>query len=76
MTGWTLASVKAHNLALEGYCQAEGCNHFYGFDLDRLIADVGGDYAVSEIPELSCANCGGPLKIMLASIPPGQDEPG
>jgi hypothetical protein len=74
MTGWTLASVKARNLALEAYCQAEGCNRFYVFDLEALIDSVGGDYAVSDIPQMTCAACGGPLKIMLAAVPPGQDD--
>jgi hypothetical protein len=74
MTGWTLASVKAHNLALEAYCQAKGCNRFYVFDLDALIASVGAGYAVSDIPQMTCAACGGELKIMLAAVPPGQDD--
>jgi hypothetical protein len=74
MSGWTLAGVKAHNLALEAYCQAEGCNRFYTFDLDGLIANVGGDYAVSDIPQMTCAACGGPLEIMLAAVPPDQSD--
>jgi hypothetical protein len=74
MTGWTLASVKAHNLQLEAYCQSEGCNHFYAFDLEVLIASVGADFAVSDIPQMTCTACGGPLKIMLAAVPPEQDD--
>jgi hypothetical protein len=74
MSGWTLASVKAHNLALEAYCQAEACNRFYTFDLDALIAGVGGNYAVSDIPRMTCAACGGELKIMLAAIPPDPSD--
>jgi hypothetical protein len=74
MTGWTLAAVKARNLSLEAYCQNDGCKRFYAFDLDQLIAGVGADYAVSDIPPMTCEACGGALKIMLAAVPPGQDD--
>ena len=74
MSGWTLAGVKARNLELEAYCQAEGCKRFYTFDLESLIAGVGPDYAVSDIPQMTCAACAGPLKIMLAAVPPEPDD--
>ena len=41
LTSWTLGAVKARNLALEGYCQTEGCGHFYTFSVDDLIASAG-----------------------------------
>ena len=36
-TAWTLGAIKQRNLALEGYCQTEGCGHFYMFKVDDLI---------------------------------------
>ena len=45
----TLAAIKHRNLALEGYCQTEGCGHFYVFNVDELIASAGADYLVPEI---------------------------
>ena len=71
MTGWTLGQIKASNLTLEGYCQTEGCGHFFAFDLDALIARAGPDFAVPEfIPDMNCLQCGGRLKVYLAAIPP------
>lgn len=70
LTSWTLGAIKARNLALEGYCQTEGCGHFYIFSIDDLIASAGPDYIVPEIlPGVECSACGGPLKFMLA-LPP------
>jgi hypothetical protein len=76
MTDWTLAAIKANNLSLEAYCQTEGCKHFFVFDLDRLTALAGPDYAVPEIiPDMACTECGGLLKTALAMLPPaGEDE--
>jgi hypothetical protein len=48
-TAWTLGAIKQRNLALEGYCQTEGCGHFYVFKVDDLIASAGPDYVVPEI---------------------------
>jgi uncharacterized SAM-dependent methyltransferase len=76
MTGWTFGSVKARNMALEAYCQNGVCRRFYVFNLDQLIAAMGADYLVSEIPQLSCEACGGPMEIKLALVPPGQDLSG
>ena len=73
MTDWTLGAIKARNLALEGYCQTEGCKRFFTFDVDRLIALAGPDYLVPDfIPDMTCSECGGRLKTMLAMIPPEQ----
>ena len=70
-TTWTLAAIKQRNLALEGYCQTEGCGHFYAFNVDDLIASAGPDYVVPEIlPGIVCTACGGDLKFKLAMMPP------
>jgi hypothetical protein len=75
MSGWTLGQVKAMNLQLEASCRAEGgCRRFFVFDLDRLIEGVGADYALSDIPPMTCEECGRPLKIELASVPPGREN--
>jgi len=75
MTDWTLAAIKARNLALEGYCQTAGCKHFFVFDLDRLIAVAGPDYIVPDvIPDMVCTECGGPLKTALAMMPPAEQD--
>lgn len=77
MTAWTLSAIKQRNLALEGYCQTEGCNNFYVFDLDGLICSAGPDYVLPEIlPGITCLACGGVLKAKLAMMPPGDDEGG
>jgi hypothetical protein len=70
-TSWTLGAIKARNLALEGYCQTEGCGHFYTFSVDDLIASAGPNYLVPKIlPGVECSACGGELKFMLAMMPP------
>jgi hypothetical protein len=75
MSEWTLGQVKAMNFRLEASCRAEGgCRRFYVFDLDRLIERVGADYALSDIPPMTCEACGRRLKIELASVPPGQED--
>ena len=66
MSEWTLGAVQARGMQLEASCKNESCRHFYVFELDRLIGMVGADYAVSDIPLMTCDNCGGPLKIELA----------
>jgi hypothetical protein len=40
-TAWSLGAIKERNLALEGYCQTEGCGHFYVFNVDNLILGLG-----------------------------------
>ena len=68
---WTLGAIKERNLALEGYCQTEGCGHFYVFKVDNLISGMGADYVVPEIlPGAVCKECGGALKFKLAMMPP------
>ena len=70
-TTWTLGAIKQRNLALEGYCQTDGCGHFYVFNLDNLIASAGPDYVVPEIiPGMVCTACGGDLKFKLGMMPP------
>jgi hypothetical protein len=44
LTTWTLGAIKERNLALEGYCQTEGCGRFYVFDVDALISGMGLSY--------------------------------
>ena len=73
MTGWTFRDVKARNMALEAYCQNEACRRFYVFNLNPLIAALGADYFVSDIPQLACEACGGPMAIKLALVPPEPD---
>ena len=48
LTTWTLGAIKERNLALEGYCQTEGCGHFYVFNVDNLISGMGADYVMAE----------------------------
>jgi hypothetical protein len=43
---------------------------FYVFDLDQLIAALGPDHLVSDIPQLACEACGGAMEIKLAFLPP------
>ena len=74
MTGWTFSSVKVQNLTLEAYCRNDSCRRFYIFDLDQLITTMGPDYLVSDIPQLSCEACGGPMEVKLALVPPQEDE--
>jgi hypothetical protein len=72
-TTWTLGAIKVRNLALEGYCQTEGCGRFYVFDVDNLIATAGADYVVSDIlPGIVCTECSGALKFKLAMVPPDE----
>ena len=71
LTTWTLGAIKERNLALEGYCQTEGCGRFYVFDVDNLIATAGADYVVPDIlPGIVCTECSGALKFKLAMVPP------
>ena len=67
-TTWTLTAIRQRGFALEGYCQTAGCGHFYAFDIDALIEACGADYLVPEIlPGVTCGQCNGALKFMLAS---------
>jgi uncharacterized SAM-dependent methyltransferase len=75
MSDWTFGALKARNMALEAYCQNPSCRRFYVFDLDNLIAEMGPDYLVSDIPQLDCQACGSPMEIKLAFVPPEPDSP-
>ena len=71
LTSWTLGAIKDRHLALEGYCQTEGCGRFFVFNVDNLIASAGANYVVPEIlPGIVCAECGGTLKFKLAMKAP------
>jgi hypothetical protein len=70
LTTWTLGAIKTRNLALEGYCQTEGCGNFYVFDVDGLIDRFGSDWVVPEYLPVECMECGGRLKFVLAMPPP------
>ena len=73
-TTWTLGAIKERNLALEGYCQTQGCDQFYVFNVDNLISGMGADYMVPEIlPGIVCKECGGDLKFKLAMARPRDD---
>jgi hypothetical protein len=75
MTGWTLGSIKARGLTLEGHCTDRDCGYFASFELDRLIASAGADYRVPEfVPGIECPHCGRPLKAMLAALPPDESS--
>ena len=74
-TSWTLAAIKARGLVLEGYCETEGCGHFFVFNVDGLIESAGADYLVPEyLPGIACDVCGGRLKFKLAMVPPVRRE--
>lgn len=66
---WTLSAIKARNMALEGYCETQGCQRFYTFEVDGLIDGFGGDWLVPEILPIACTECGGKLKFKLAMMP-------
>ena len=61
--------MKTRNIALEGYCQTEGCGHFHVFDVDGLIDRFGSEWLVHEYLPVECMECGGRLN-MLAMMPP------
>jgi hypothetical protein len=69
-TTWTLGAIKERNMALEGYCETEGCGHFYVFDVDGLIERFGSEWLVPEYLPVECMECGGRLKFMLGMTPP------
>jgi uncharacterized SAM-dependent methyltransferase len=76
MSDWTFGAVIARNMAVEAYCQNAACRRFYVFDLDYLIAEMGADYLVSDIPQLDCQACGSPMEIKLAMMRPEDDSSG
>jgi hypothetical protein len=74
MSEWTLGSVKERNMEINALCATEGCRHLYVFDLDALIEGAGADYAVADIPPMTCPRCDGPLAIRLSFVQPEPDE--
>ena len=46
LSTWTLGSVKASGMELEGGCKTPGCNEFARFDVDGLISRFGADWLV------------------------------
>jgi hypothetical protein len=72
MSDLTLGKIKAAGNGLDGHCVTEGCRTWFGFDLDKLIVDLGPDWVLPEfVPEFTCTECGGPLKFYLVGYPPG-----
>jgi hypothetical protein len=77
MSDWTLGAVKARNMEIVALCEVESCRYMIVFDLDALIAGVGPDYPLDDIPAMDCPRCGtSPLTIRLsfADPPPESDE--
>jgi hypothetical protein len=77
MSDWTLGAVKARNMEIVALCEAEGCRHMFAFDLDALIAGVGADHKLGDIPPLSCPKCWvKPLlnRLSFADPPPEPEE--
>ena len=62
-TVWTLGAIKERNLELEGYCQTQGCGHFYVFNVENLISGI---WRGLRGPGAVCKECGGDLKFKLA----------
>ena len=76
MSDWTLGAIKARNIAINALCDQQDCRHLFVFNLDQLIAGVGADYKLADIPPMTCPQCGlSPLTIRLAfAEPPPADE--
>jgi hypothetical protein len=75
MSDWTLGAVKARNMEINALCEQESCRHLFTFDLDALIASVGPDYKLADIPPMECPRCGvSPLAIRLSFVDPPQEE--
>ena len=72
LTAWTLGSVKASGMELEGGCKTPGCNEFARFDVDGLIERVGADWLVPQILPVRGETCGEWLHFQLAVL---HDEP-
>ena len=73
LSSWTLGSVKASGMELEGACATPGCNEFARFDVDRLIERFGADWRVPQILPSRCSVCGEWFKFQLAVL--HDDEP-
>jgi len=77
MSDWTLGAVKARNMEIVALCEAESCRHMFSFDLDALIAGVGPDYRLADIPPLACPKCGASpltLRLSFADPPPEAED--
>ena len=71
LTTWTLGAIRQRHMALEGYCETEGCGRFYVFDVDGLIDGFRAEWQVPEyLPGIACTECGGRLQFKLAMKPP------
>jgi hypothetical protein len=77
MSDWTFGAIKARHMAINALCEQEDCRHLFVFDLDQLIAGVGPDFALDDIPPMACPQCGeSPLTIRLSFTdpPPSPDD--
>ncbi len=72
LTTWTLGSVKASGMELEGGCKTPGCNEFARFDVDGLISRFGTDWMVPKVLPVRCQACGEWLHFQLAVL---HDDP-
>jgi hypothetical protein len=72
LTTWSLASVKASGMELEGGCKTPGCNEFARFNVDGLIERFGADWLVPKILPVRCSACDAWLHFQLAVL---HDEP-
>ena len=72
LSTWTLGSVKASGMELEGACKTPDCNEFARFDVDSLIERFGADWLVPVILPVRCQSCGEWLHFQLATL---HDDP-
>jgi hypothetical protein len=73
MSDWTFGDVKARNMEIVALCEQAGCGRLFAFDLDQLIAGVGADYKLADIPPMTCPACGGgqlAIRLSFAEPPP------
>ena len=71
MSDWTLGAIKARNMEIVALCEQAGCRHLFVFNLDQLIAGVGPDFALDDIPSMACPQCAErPLTIRLSFADP------
>jgi hypothetical protein len=64
---WTLGAIRERGMRLEAACKTAGCGQFVVFDLERLIAQIGSDYALPDGGAgMTCEKCGADLKFQLA----------
>ncbi len=74
MSEWTLGAVKARNMEIVAQCEAEGCRHFFSFDLDALIGGVSPDFLLADIPPMACPHCGATPLVTRLSVPDPPQE--